>query len=152
MTDRILLIILFAVSLSLIGVNEVDAKSGRGTDMLDCTNSSNSIISLSKSYISELEYDGVITVHQNEGKCLFKDNGLRFYYVPWIPVKYDIKLIDSEFDYIIDSIQLVGETENTFNFEYLMYYEIPYCVEVTSTWSDASDRIRVKIHTVRVCY
>lgn len=131
------LLILTLVAILAVGINQADASPGRGNLTIECTDASHPLLSKTITNVSEWDYNVTLTVDQVLGECLMSNKG-NYYTVPYIPMIVEIELVDTDFDYTIDSSRITGLTdEYPFELEYSLFNDISYCLTVTSVWYSA---------------
>jgi len=139
---------------SFMVVHEAEANGGAGKqgssiERVECIGETNPILSTNLKQTDVDIFSMTVDIQQEFGKCLYRD-GLTFYVMPYIPIKYEVELVDTEMNYLVTSFEKVGELSNSFQTPVWTIYSIPYCLTVTSFFMDGAN-ITVKTHST-MCF
>jgi len=126
------------LAIALVGAEEAFAKgtgSHQGTKVLSCNGATDPFAIVSIVPVDEVTNSVSVEIVQKFGNCTFQNENSRSYDIPFMPLKYTVELIDTDFDYVVETHIVTGVLENSFNIEFSDVFEdIPYCVKTTATW------------------
>lgn len=111
-----------------------------GIRHVKCVDLQKSILNIETFQVSEFDFSLVLSIEQNDGKCIMKNKLGKFYLVSWMPAYHRINLIDADFGQVSSQRLMIPENMETVIFD--LHNEIPYCVEVVSVWLD--NRVRTE--------
>jgi len=153
MNVKFLILIVAVVSVALVIPNDsfAKSKSHSGTQRISCSGVQPASLVTQFSSLGEDEerYNLTIWFDQAPGVCIYKNEHSRFYEVPFVPLRTIVQLIDTDFDFVVQEWQYVGQEESTILIPDLeIYGTIPYCVKITSQWMDANERTENRVNTV----
>lgn len=145
---RNLLILSFSVILLLpISTFAEEGDRDSGIRHLKCVDLQKSILNVEKQQTAEFEYIALLSITQNDGKCIMKNKLGKTYLTPWMPVYHIVYLKDMDFG-VIDKQRIIIPDEITM-IPFELYNDIPYCVEVVSVWLD--NRVRTETSS-EICF
>jgi len=83
----------------------------------------------------ETLFDHTLTleVSQDYGTCFYKGERSHVYEMSFIPIMFDITIVDKEFDYVVYEQRITGVIGD-FSSTDVVYSDIEYCINVTSYW------------------
>ena len=111
-----------------------------GIRHIKCVDLQKSILTTEFFDIAEFDYKLILSIEQNDGKCIMKNKLGKFYLVSWMPAYHKINLIDMDFRQVSSQRLMIPDEQETIVFD--LYKEIPYCVEAVSVWLD--NRVRTE--------
>ena len=118
-----------------------------GIRHVKCVDLQKSILTTEFFQESEFDFSLVLSIEQNDGKCIMKNKLGKTYLVSWMPAYHKINLIDMDFGEISSQRMLIPDSMETIIFD--LHKEIPYCVEVMSVWLD--NRVRTESSS-EICF
>ena len=118
-----------------------------GIRHVKCVDLQKSILNVESFQVSEFDFTLVLSIEQNDGKCIMKNKLGKSYLVSWMPSYHVVKLNDMDFGEISKQRIMIPENIETIIFD--LHNEIPYCVEVVSIWLD--NRIRTESSS-EICF
>ncbi len=145
MNKNIVVLTIAILAIALVGAEEAYAlKGGSNTDVVDCSGESNPVATINLTFVETWTYSASVDIEQEFGDCVFTNENSHPYILPFMPLKYEVELIDTDFDYVVESHIVTGVLDNSFTIELSDVFEdIPYCLKVTSSWMDV-DRYATK--------
>lgn len=121
-------VLLSSISIILV-LGLVPIINGYSAEHIGCANQTPTL-SLVTIPTAEWDYDAILTVDMDFEKCI-KDGSL-----PKMPLMYEVELIDTEFNAVLETQKIISTTNSKFEIEYSLYEDIPYCVNIVATWND----------------
>lgn len=118
-----------------------------GIRHVKCVDLQKSILTTEFFETSEFDFKLILSIEQNDGKCIMKNKLGKFYLVSWMPAYHVVKLNDMDFGEISSQRMLIPENMETIVFD--LHKEIPYCVKVVSVWLD--NRVRTESSS-EICF
>lgn len=118
-----------------------------GIRHVKCADLQKSILNVETFQVSEFDYKLILSIEQNDGKCIMKNKLGKTYLIPWMPAYHVVKLNDMDFGEI-NSQRMMIPDENEF-VVFNLHNDIPYCVEVVSVWLD--NRVRTESSS-EICF
>lgn len=118
-----------------------------GIRHVKCVDLQKSILETEYFQESEFDYKLVLSIEQNDGKCIMKNKLGKTFLVPWMPAYHIVKLNDMDFGEISSQRLMIPEHSEEIIFN--LHNEIPYCVEVVSVWLD--NRVRTESSS-EICF
>lgn len=145
MTMRLAVILSILLVVSMVPVFADERNSG--VRHVKCVDLQKSILGIETLQVVEFDYTLVLSIEQNDGKCIMKNKLGKTYLVSWMPAYHVIKLTDMDFGEISSKRIMIPEQNETELFN--LHNEIPYCVEVVSVWLD--NRVRTESSS-EICF
>ena len=142
-----MLVYLFAIILIASVPFAFADERNSGIRHVKCVDLQKSILTTEFFQESEFDYNLVLSIEQNDGKCIMKNKLGKTYLIPWMPAYHKINLIDMDFGEISSQRMMIPDGEEFVIFN--LYNEIPYCVEVVSVWLD--NRVRTESSS-EICF
>lgn len=118
-----------------------------GIRHVKCIDLQKSILETETFQVSEFDFKLILSIEQNDGKCIMKNKLGKTYLVSWMPAYHVIKLNDMDFGEISSQRMLIPDENEVIIFD--LHNEIPYCVEVVSVWLD--NRVRTESSS-EICF
>ena len=118
-----------------------------GIRHVKCVDLQKSILTTEFFQETEFDYKLILSIEQNDGKCIMKNKLGKTYLVSWMPAYHKINLIDMDFGEISSQRMMIPEHSEEIIFK--LHNEIPYCIEVVSVWLD--NRVRSESSS-EVCF
>lgn len=117
-----------------------------GIRHVKCVDLQKSILETEFFETSEFDFSLILSIEQNDGKCVMKNKLGKTYLVSWMPAYHKVNLIDTDFGQISSQRLMIPDEQEEIIFD--LHKEIPYCFEVVSVWLD--NRVRSE-STSEIC-
>ena len=140
--NTILAVMLAIAMVSVVGITDAEGKGRSATNRIDCIEMQNPTLSTNVVETVTDTFLLTVEVQQEFGRCLYDSGTAHTYILPYIPFKYEVKLVDTDFNEVVESYEVVGTDANTFQTpEWTIFSDIPYCVIVTSSFMSHENKL-----------